>query len=48
MFCLKFQQNRTINDEYDFFEGGGGGEERPGGIGTPIHKFLSLLLLINK
>ena len=21
---LKFQQNRTINEEFDFFEGGGG------------------------
>ena len=27
MFCFKFQPNRTINEEFDFFEG----EGPPGG-----------------
>ena len=31
MFCSKFQQNRTINEEFDFFWGRGGG-----GKGTPF------------
>ena len=40
-FCFKFQQNRTINEEFDF--GGGMGE----GNVTPIHKFDSQLLFLN-
>ena len=43
MFCFKFQQNRIINKEFDFFEGGG--ERSPGDKVAPIHKFLSQLLL---
>ena len=39
MFCFKFQQNRTINEELDFIEGRGGGA--PGVEGAPNHKFLS-------
>ena len=27
MFRFKFYQNRTKNEEFDFFEGQGGGEE---------------------
>ena len=44
MFCFKFHQNRTINEELDFFEGGGA----PRGLGgLYIHKFISQLLLVN-
>ena len=25
MLCFKFHQNRTINEEFDYFEGEGGG-----------------------
>ena len=35
MLCFKFHKNRTINEEIDFFEGGGGegaNSERGGGI----------------
>ena len=39
MFCFKFQQNHTINEEFDFFEGGGG-IGAPGGEEAPNHKFL--------
>ena len=45
MLCFKFHQNRPINEEFDFFEGGGGGP--PGGEGAPIYKFLSKLLFVN-
>ena len=38
MLCFKFHQNRTINEELDFFEGG---------AEVPIHKFLSQLSLVN-
>ena len=31
MLCLKFQENRIINEEFDFWRGGG--------KVTPIHKF---------
>ena len=48
MFCLKFKQNFTINEEFDYFEGRAGRERPPGGKGAPIHKFLSQLLLVNK
>ena len=43
MLCFKFNQNRPINGEFDFFEGRGalGGEE------APIYKFLSQLLFVN-
>ena len=44
MLHFKFNQNRTINEEFDFLEGGGGAA---GGKGAPIHKFLSQLLLVN-
>jgi len=30
MFRFKFQRNRTINEELDFWKGGGGGEARQG------------------
>ena len=33
MFCFKFQQNRIINEELDFWRGGGDGK------GTSIYKF---------
>ena len=46
MWCFKFHQNRTINEEFYFFEGGGG-EGPQGSIEAPIHKFLSQLLLVN-
>ena len=46
MLHFKFNQNRTINEEFDFFEGGGRGGAA-GGQGAPIHKFLSQLLLVN-
>ena len=45
VLCFKFHQNRTINEEFNFFEGEG--EGHPGDKGTPIHKFLSQLLLVN-
>ena len=45
MFCFGFQENSTINEELNYFEGGGEGS--PGGKEAPIHKFLSLLLLVN-
>ena len=47
MFCIKFQQNRTINEKFDFFEGGEGEEEPPWDKGAPNNKFLSYLLLVN-
>ena len=25
ILCLKFEQNRTLNEQFDFFEGKGGG-----------------------
>ena len=31
MFCFKFQQNRTINEEFDFLRGEG--------QGVPIYEF---------
>ena len=37
ILCFKFQQNRTKNEELDFFEWGG--EGLPEGNGAPIHKF---------
>ena len=41
MLCFIFQQNRTINDEFDFFEGG-----REGGMKrTPIYKILILIII---
>ena len=46
MFCFKFQQNRTINEEFNYIEGGGA-EGPPGNMGAPIHKFLSQLLFVN-
>ena len=46
MLCFKFDQNRTINEEFNFFEGEGEAEGPPEGKGTPIHKFLSQLLLV--
>ena len=46
MRCFKFQQNRIINEEFHFFEGGGE-EGPPGGKGAPIHKFLTKLLLVS-
>ena len=37
MFCFKFKQNRTVNEEFYFFEGEGEGEEGPpGGEGLLI------------
>ena len=39
MLCFKFHQNCTLNEEFDFFEGGK--EETPGGKEAPLHKFLS-------
>ena len=48
MLCLKFHQNLTINEEFDFYENGGGREEGPlRGRRAPIHKFPSHLLLVN-
>ena len=44
---IKFHKNHTINEEFDFFEVGGGAEVPPGSRGTPIPKFLSQLLLVN-
>ena len=35
LFGFKFQQNRTINEEFDFFEEGEGQE----GKENPIYKF---------
>ena len=46
MFCFKFLQNRTINEEFDFFEGEGE-EGPPESKVAPIHQFLSQLLLVN-
>ena len=46
MFCFKFQQNCTINEEYDFLRGGGGGREG-GSKGTPIYKCQSELILVS-
>ena len=43
--CFKFHQNPPINEEFDFFEGGGGGP--PGVEGAPIYKFISQLLFLN-
>ena len=31
IICFKFQQNHTINEEFDFFERGGGGGGGRGG-----------------
>ena len=42
MFPFKFDQNRTKNEEFYFFDGGGGEEW------TPTSKFQSQLLLVNK
>ena len=42
MMCSRFQQNRIINEEFDFLSGGGGGDK-----GTPIYEFSSQLLLVN-
>ena len=48
MLCFKFNQNRPINEEFDFFEVGGREEKGPpAGEGAPIHKMLSQLLLVN-
>ena len=44
MFYFKFQQNRTINGEFNYFEGGRGWA--PGGKEAPIHKFQLLLVKI--
>ena len=44
MLYFKFHQNRPINEEFYFFEGGGEGP--PGGEGAPIYKFLSELLFV--
>ena len=41
MLCFKFQQNRIINEEFNYFE------EGPAGKGAPIHNFLSQSLLVN-
>ena len=41
MLCLKFHQYCTINEEFDFFEGQGGGEEE-----GDLH-FKILLSIIN-
>ena len=42
---FQFPQNRTITEEFDFFEVGGEGPQ--GGRGAPIHKILSQLLMVN-
>ena len=34
MLCLKFHENRTINDEFGFFDGGR--REAPGEIRGPV------------
>ena len=44
LLCFKFHQNHTINEEFYFFEGRR--EGFPGGMGAPINKFLSELLLL--
>ena len=37
MLCFKINQNRTVNEEFDFFEMRGGGEVGPlGGYGGPL------------
>ena len=42
MLYFIFQQNRTINDKFDFFEGGrGGGIKR-----TPIYTILILIIIV--
>ena len=41
---FKFHKNHPINEEFDFFEGGGG---PPGVEGAPIYKFLSQLLFLS-
>ena len=43
ILCFKFDKNRTINEEFDFFEG----EGPPGGKRASIHRFLSYLFLVN-
>ena len=48
MSCFKFEQNHTINEEFDFFEGGRERERAPGSKGAPIHKTISQLLLVKK
>jgi len=40
MLCFIFQKNRTINEEFDFFEGGRGGIKR-----TPIYKIVILIII---
>ena len=44
--CFKFHQNRTIIDEFNFFEEGEGGGAM--GKGTPIDKFQLLLVNLMK
>ena len=44
MLSFKFHQNRTINEEFDYFDGEREGP--PGGKGASIHKFLSQLFLV--
>ena len=34
--CFKFHKNRTLNEEFDFVEGGGNG-----GLGNPAEKRVS-------
>ena len=41
MLGFKFEQNRTISEEFDFLRGEGVGQ------GVPIYKFYSQLLLAN-
>ena len=36
MLCSKYQQNRNVNEEFDFFEWDR--EEGGGGAGDPIYK----------
>ena len=36
MSCFNFKQHSTINEEFDFFKGGGW---FPGAKGASIHKF---------
>ena len=43
MYCFIFQQNRTINEEFDFLEGGGR-RGLQGGKGAPINIFIYFIL----
>ena len=43
MFRFKFDQNRTKNEEFDFFEGQGGGEEE-----VDLHFKILLSIIIGK